>query len=155
MPGKKFKQRKTDVIQDGIVYRLDNNANSAYKGTYYVYTYTEDIPEKVIVADRIEGLPVTFLNKKCFYHSECREVILPDTIEVIKADAFSCCENLEEISIPNTIETVESGAFKRCDKLKQAMYSHGLYIGNSENPYLILRTNKKPDMSTHDGDIVV
>ena len=69
-------------------------------------------------------------------------MILPDTIEVIKNDAFRHCENLEEISIPNSIKEVQSGAFKRCDKLKQTLYSHGLYIGNPENPYLILRTNK-------------
>ena len=46
MAGKKFKQRKTDVIQDGIVYRM-------YKERYSVYTYTEDLPEKVIIADKI------------------------------------------------------------------------------------------------------
>ena len=136
MTGKKFKQRKTDVIQNGIVYRMQNK-------TYGVYTYTDDLPEKVIIPDKIGHIPVTFLHTKCFFHSGCREVILPNTIEVIKSDAFRFCENLEEISIPNTIKEVQSGAFKRCDKLKQTLFSHGLYIGNAENPYLILRTNTK------------
>ena len=134
MAGKKFKQRKTDVIQDGVVYRLN-------QGTYSVYTYTEDLPEKVIIADKIGDIPVTVLDTKCFYHSECREVILPDTIEVIKADAFRMSLNLEDISIPSTIKEVQTGAFKRCEKLNHSLYCYGLYIGNSENPYLILRTN--------------
>ena len=73
MPGKKFKQRKTDVIQDGIVYRM-------YKEVYSVYTYTEDLPEIVYVADKIGDITVTFLDSKCFLRSECREVILPNTI---------------------------------------------------------------------------
>lgn len=46
MAGKKFKQRKTDVIQDGIVYRMFNK-------TYCVYTYTEDLPEKVVIAKKL------------------------------------------------------------------------------------------------------
>lgn len=144
MAGKKFKQRKTDVIQDGIVYRM-------YKETYSVYTYTEDLPERVVVADKIGDIPVTVLDTKCFWHSECREVILPETIEVIKAEAFKLCVHLEEISIPSTVKEVQTGAFRRCDKLKQTLFHYGLYIGNSENPYLILRTN----IRVGHGDLVV
>ena len=155
MPGKKFKQRKTDVIQDGIVYRLENNANSAYKGTYYVYTYTEDLPEKVVVADRIEGLPVTCLDTKSFQRSLCREVILPDSVLTIGSEAFSGCRNLETIHIPSGIKTVISDAFEKCKKLNHTPYCYGRYLGNAENPFLILHTNERAVKSSDDEELVV
>ena len=84
-----------------------------YKETYSVYTYTEDLPEKVVIADRIGDIPVTFLDSKCFLRSECREIILPSTIEWIGSNAFGYCKNLEILSIPNSIKSVTYDAFER------------------------------------------
>jgi hypothetical protein len=155
MAGKKFKQRKTDVIQDGIVYRMNNDPGSRYHDTYYVYTYTDDLPEKVIVADRIGDRPVTYLDTKCFYRSECREAVIPETIRIIHDYAFGSCKNLENVFIPNSIVNVNSDAFTRCPNLKFAAFSHGLYLGNSENPYLVLYTNERIDRPDNGEKIVV
>ena len=148
MPGKKFKQRKTDVIQDGIVYRM-------YKEVYSVYTYTEDLPEIVYVADKIGDITVTFLDSKCFLRSECREVILPNTIERIGSNAFGCCKNLENVSIPNSIKGVSYDAFERCENLKHTLFSYGLYLGNVENPFLILHKNDRAVKSDEGEELVV
>lgn len=155
MPGKKFKQRKTDVIENGIVYRLYKDTHSAYENSYYVYTYTEDLPEKVVVADRIEGLPVTFLDTKCFQRSLCREVILPDSVLNIGLEAFGGCRNLETIHIPSGIKTVNSDAFENCKKLNHTSYCYGRYLGNAENPFLILHTNERAVKSSEDEELVV
>jgi hypothetical protein len=102
-----------------------------YKDTYSVYTYTEDLPEKVMVADKIGDIPVTFLDSKCFLRSKCCEVILPDTIERIGTNAFECCKNLEILSIPDSVKYVSYDAFEKCKKLKHASFSYGLYLGNA------------------------
>ncbi len=155
MPGKKFKQRKTDVIENGIVYRLYTNTYPAYKDTYYVYTYTDDLPEKVIVADRIDDRPVTFLDTKCFQRSLCREVILPDSILSIGSEAFGNCRNLESIHIPTDINSVAYDAFENCKKLNHTSYCYGRYLGNAENPFLILHTNERAVKASEDEELVV
>ena len=148
MAGKKFKQRKTDVIQDGVVYRM-------FKETYSVYTYTEDLPEKVILADRIGDIPVSFLDTKCLSRSDCREVILPNSIERIGSAAFGGCKELETISIPSTIKSVCYDAFEKCKKLKHASFSYGCYLGNAENPFMILHKNERADKPADGSDLVV
>lgn len=148
MAGKKFKQRKNDVIQDGIVYRM-------YKETYSVYTYTEDLPERVIIADKIGDIPVTLLDTKCLSRSNCREVILPDSIERIGSAAFSGCKELESVSIPNSVTCVRYDAFERCKKLKHTSFCYGCYLGNVENPYMILHKNERADKPADGGDLVV
>lgn len=148
MAGKKFKQRKTDVIQDGIVYRM-------YKETYSVYTYTEDLPERVIVADKIGDIPVTFLDTKCFQRSLCREVILPDSILSIGSESFGNCRNLESIHIPSDINSVAYDAFENCKKLNHTSYCYGRYLGNAENPFLILHTNERAVKASEDEELVV
>ena len=148
MAGKKFKQRKTDVIQNGVVYRM-------YKETYSVYTYTEDLPEKVVIADRIGDIPVSFLDTKCLSRSNCREVILPDSIERIGSAAFSGCKELETISIPSTISSVCYDAFEKCKKLKHASFSYGCYLGNAENPFMILHKNERADKPADGSELVV
>ena len=148
MAGKKFKQRKTDVIQDGIVYRM-------YKETYSVYTYTEDLPKKVVIADRIGDVPVTFLDSRCLSRSACQEVILPDMIEWIEPAAFSGCMELETISIPDSVVSIGDGAFERCKKLKHASFCYGCYLGNLENPFMILHKNERADKPADGSELVV
>lgn len=148
MAGKKFKQRKTDVIQGGIIYRM-------YKGTYSVYTYTEDLPKKVIIADKIGDVPVTFLASKCFFRCKCREIILPDTIERIGTNAFGFCKDLEHLSIPNSVKFVCYDAFEKCKNLKHTLFSYGLYLGNAENPFLILHKNDRAIKTDDEEELVV
>ena len=155
MAGKKFKQRKTDVIQDGVVYRMDNNSNSVYKGTYYVYTYTDDLPENVVVADKIGDVPVSFLDTKCFQRSLCREILLPDSIKLIGSESFANCRNLETIHIPSDINSVCYDAFCSCKKLNYTSYCYGRYLGNAENPFLILHTNERAVKSDDAEELVV
>ena len=148
MAGKKFRQRKTDVIQDGIVYRL-------YEGEYSVYTYTEGLPEKVVIADRIQDIPVTILATKCFYRSQLQEAVLPGTIKMIGSESFGGCKNLEKLSIPDSVTHVWCDAFERCKKLNHTLHSHGQYLGNPENPYLILHKNAAIEEPVAGEQIVV
>lgn len=148
MAGKKFKPRKTDVIQDGVVYRI-------YKGTYSVYTYTEDLPERVVIADRIGDVPVTFLDSKCLSRSACKEVIIPDSIERIGPAAFGGCKELEAISIPDSVISVWFDAFEGCKKLKHTSFCYGCYLGNPENPFMILHKNDRAIKTDKEEELVV
>ncbi len=55
---------------------------------------------------------VTVLDKGCMeYNQNIREVVLPDSIEVIGADAFSMCKKLDRINFAQNLKRIETGAF--------------------------------------------
>ena len=175
------KIKNTDIVSNGIVYRKAEDG-------YGVYTYTEDLPENVIVPEEIEGQPVTVLTEKCFADSLICQITLPDNLRKIESWAFRKCLKLEEMKIPDDVQEVCYAAFKQCKNLrrlelgrhtktvgmdlcvgckkieefivwdeiehidssafrdsrktlKHTEFSYGLYLGNPENPYLILDSN--------------
>ena len=88
-----------------------------------------DIPEGVTVIDY-----ATFKNCKSLEKLE-----LPDSLTEILAEAFYGCWRLKEINIPSAVTRVGYKAFKDCVKLPFYKDSSGAkYLGNKENPYLVL-----------------
>ena len=54
------------------------------------------------------------------------QIILPEGVESINAQAFSGCENLETINFPKSLKFIGFSAFARCKKLKQVHLPEGL-----------------------------
>ena len=52
--------------------------------------------------------------------------------------AFRCCNNLLDLTIPNGIQRIEYYAFADCDNIKYNLYKNVRYLGNEENPYLVV-----------------
>ncbi|MBO5907407.1 MAG: leucine-rich repeat domain-containing protein [Clostridia bacterium] len=63
---------------------------------------------------------------------------LPNGVVSIGDWAFYMCENLQHISIPNSIEYIGESVFYGCYDLQYNKYSNANYLGNTNNPYLIL-----------------
>ena len=59
-------------------------------------------------------------------------------IENIGHFAFNCCTNLASVTIGNNISFVGCEAFSGCHCLNVTTYGNATYLGNSENPYLVL-----------------
>ena len=71
------------------------------------------LDEEVIIPDGI-----THIGAEAFKgHKEIKKVILPDSLIHIGEDAFDGCENLREINLPESIEIIQSGAFSNCGLL--------------------------------------
>ncbi len=71
-------------------------------------------------------------------------IIIPENIVSIGTYAFEGCKALSNISIPSHIDMVGGGSFIGCDSLICNEYDHCDYIGNDENPYLVMiRANDK------------
>ncbi len=97
-------------------------------------------------------IPATIktIGKYAFYGSGLTSITLPEGVKLIDEGAFANCTSLESISIPDSIEHVVcpndssyyfNGAFYGCSKLKYTTDYHGLcYLGNADNPYLVLVT---------------
>lgn len=86
-------------------------------------------------------VPDTFteIKGKVSYGAAClKKVIIPEGVTTIGGDAFNNCDNLESISIPNSLTSIACGSFYACNKLKGNLYDNAYYLGNENNPYLLL-----------------
>lgn len=64
-------------------------------------------------------------------------IIIPEGVRSIGFDAFSGCSELTNVSIPDSIESAVF-AFTGCRKLQYNEYGNAKYLGNENNPYLVL-----------------
>ena len=73
---------------------------------------------KVTIPSKIEGYPVTIIDKYAF--KQCRnitEISIPDSVVSIKAQAFSHCTSITKITIPASVTSLEPSTFFTCLKL--------------------------------------
>ena len=66
--------------------------------------------------------------------------LLPEGLKTIGSYAFYWNYELKSISIPNSINEIGSEAFGENLREHYNLYNDSLYLGNNENPYLILYT---------------
>ena len=57
----------------------------------------------------------------------------------IESYAFDSCSRLTSITLPSSLTSIGNGAFSGCTNLQPSVTDQGVkYLGNSENPYLVL-----------------
>lgn len=86
-------------------------------------------------------IPDNVISLKEEAFAECKElsqVKLPANLLEIEDGAFKNCLSLVNISIPNSIKRIGAGAFDGCTNLQYNEYDDCLYLGNENNPYLVL-----------------
>lgn len=76
------------------------------------------IEEPFIVADEINGCPVTAIESGAFRMSPVTKVVLPDTIEYIGMSAFLNCIYLNDIQLPKDLKYLGNSAFMYCTSLE-------------------------------------
>ena len=67
-----------------------------------------------------------------------KSVTILGKIQTIYDSAFANCSVLERLSIPDTVTEVADNAFTGCPAFSFNIYDNGVYLGNEENPYVIL-----------------
>ena len=78
--------------------------------------------------------------------------VLPNGRKIIKINAKVFAKNtaLTKISIPDTVEWIAEAAFDGCDNLIFNEDENGTYLGNEENPYLVLMKVKDTALTSFD-----
>ena len=61
-----------------------------------------------------------------------------ENTKIISYYAFRSCKNLTYVSVPDGVKTVGEYAFYDCKNLTGTFYGNSYYIGNENNPYLVL-----------------
>ena len=77
-----------------------------------------------------------------------REIRLGKNVRSIGYRAFYHCDSLEKISIPDSLEEIGRHAFEECGRLAYTRYDNAYYLGNEENPYVVLTGCVPEDISS-------
>ncbi|MBE6555917.1 MAG: leucine-rich repeat domain-containing protein [Ruminococcaceae bacterium] len=86
-------------------------------------------------------LPSTLTSIGSFAFSGCRALTslsLPASLRVIGSNAFRDCVLLSSISLPDGLLSLGAAAFFGCTSLDFEVFGNGTYLGNTQNPHLVL-----------------
>ncbi len=65
-------------------------------------------------------------------------ITIPDSVTSIGYGAFAHCTSLPSITIPDSVTSIGDDAFFGCSSLKYNLYDNAYYLGNANNPYVVL-----------------
>lgn len=109
---------------------LELNAKLANTLTSKGVSATADETTTVLVnkvADVKSGDTIYFSNEGRLY---TKNIILPESVSDIGANAYQNCTNLESITIPDGVKLIGSFAFQGCINLKKCIIGHGVTTVN-------------------------
>ncbi|MGN1061024.1 MAG: leucine-rich repeat protein, partial [Candidatus Coproplasma sp.] len=75
-------------------------------------------------------------------------VAIPDYVTTIGNNAFSGCASLKNVTIGSNMKSIGYSAFDGCTKLVFNEYDNGYYLGNANNPYVVLIKAKSTDITS-------
>jgi len=85
------------------------------------------------------GNGVQSIGHQAFYRcGKLGAIRLPSGATYIGMEAFYYCTSLTEVLLPDSLTAVESSAFWGCNSLVYNVYDNGQYLGDEDNPYVIL-----------------
>ena len=112
-----------------IEYEL-NDDNTGYKVVGISSNVSETPLSEIVIPSTHEGLNVVEIESIKNASSFLSKVTLPNTIKVIREEAFSGCTKLNSINLPNSIESIEKGAFKNCSSLYSVVIPENVKVIN-------------------------
>ena len=111
-----------------------------------------DARTSLTVPAQIDGKPVTEIGTNAFFDTPCMElteIILPDSLKKIGANAFSGCWSLKSLTLPDGLESIGTGAFQRCTCESISIPDSVKELGMSAFSYCVnLKEIRLPDAVT-------
>lgn len=138
------------TVPNSVNYIGENAFGDCFNVNYNIYDNAyyigNDInPYLILVKAKDKAIESCVIHKDTkhihsYAFAECNnltKIIIPDDVVQIQAGAFAQCANLVEISLPDWA-FYDGIAFGGCTKLRYTEYDNAYYIGNANNPYVLL-----------------
>ena len=95
--------------------------------------------------DGLYNLMYCSKSSKYFYVNKTlvNNLVIPDGVTTIKGFAFARCDCLSSIIIPDSLISLGEDPFYNCRGLSYNYYNGGRYLGNANNPYIILKNGRQ------------
>ena len=125
----------------GFLDDCDKLPTQSYENAKYLGTAENPYFMLISGSDDFDGTKIhkdtKMIGRQAFYFcTGLSEILFPDGLICIGDKAFSDTD-LTSVSIPDTVTNIEPGAFTDCN-LTYHIYENGKYLGNAENPYVVL-----------------
>ena len=79
-------------------------------GTFIAITNYKGDAKNLVIPETIQGVPVASIGG-FYYNKKIKSVVIPSSVKVIRADAFSECEALEKVTLPEGLLYIGQNAF--------------------------------------------
>ena len=122
----------TPVRNNGNFYILDESGDIEHNNRHYSLLTDLIIPDEVTSIGNCVFAEVRSL----------KSVMISNNVTSIGEYAFLYCTSLKTIEIPDSVASIGNYAFSSCSSLQYNSYDNANYLGNENNPYLWLITNK-------------
>lgn len=125
---------KVAAPTESLTYSLSSD------GLSYICTgITDNTLTDVVVPGYYNGLPVTDIGEGAFYNnSNIKSLFLSNNIKTIQKNGITNCGFLTDVTLPDTILDIGIYVFILLPSLTYNFINNGKYLGNYENPYLVL-----------------
>ncbi len=80
--------------------------------------------------------------------SSLTSITIPNSVTSIGGNAFYNCSSLTSTTIPNSITSIGDNAFSGCSSLTFNEYDNANYLGNDNNPFLVLIKAKSTNITS-------
>lgn len=87
----------------------------------------ESLAQELVIPSFYKNYPVTKIGEKAFHYCGAKKIDLPNSIVIIDKSAFGE-GRMEEIVIPDSVRVIKSSAFSGCPNLKSVVLSKNLLI---------------------------
>ncbi|MBP3308382.1 MAG: leucine-rich repeat protein [Clostridia bacterium] len=123
----------------GIKVTIGKNVTKIPAYLFCVGRYSSSDSPKITSVEFEEGSVCTSIEKSAFNGcSSLASITIPNGVTSIGDYAFVNCDSLTSITIPNSVTSIGSDAFDGCRSLNFNTYDNAYYLGNTDNPYLVL-----------------
>ena len=128
----------------GLKYTLSTD------GTYYIVSGIGTCTDtELVIPLTYENLPVTSIGEYAFSgRTSLTSVTIPDSVTSIGYEAFRNCTSLTSVTIPDSVTSIGEYAFYYCTSLTYNEYDNAYYLGNEDNPYVVLIKAKSTDITS-------
>ena len=119
-----------DFYSNGFYYNIkeNNTVEVTYQSTNGTDTYTGVISIPRQVTYNGTTYQVDKIGYNAFSMSALVEVVIPDNITFIGANAFRLCGSLEKVTMTDAVTTIGYQAFAACQKLREINLSENLEV---------------------------